>query len=106
MNAEEYIKKLYSNRFDSKDREAKFALWKVLIEEFLQKQKYVEKESVVLDIGGGYCEFINQVQAREKYLIDLNPDSKIFANPDVNLFNINILDLNEHKLLTKRFDRI
>jgi hypothetical protein len=72
----------------------------------LQKQKYVEKESVVLDIGGGYCEFINQVQAREKYLIDLNPDSKIFANPDVNLFNINILDLNEHKLLTKRFDRI
>ncbi len=51
MNAEEYLSKLYSNRFDSKDREAKFALWKVLIEEFLQK--YVEQESVVLDIGGG-----------------------------------------------------
>ena len=104
MNAEEYLSKLYCNRFDSKDREAKFALWKVLIEEFLQK--YVEQESVILDIGGGYCEFINQVQAREKYLIDLNPDSKIFAHPDVNLLKLNILDLTEQKLLTKRFDRI
>jgi 2-polyprenyl-3-methyl-5-hydroxy-6-metoxy-1,4-benzoquinol methylase len=104
MNAEEYLSKLYCNRFDSKDREAKFALWKVLIEEFLQK--YVEQESVILDIGGGYCEFINQVQAREKYLIDLNPDSKIFAHPDVNLLKLNILDLTEQKLLTKRFDKI
>jgi 2-polyprenyl-3-methyl-5-hydroxy-6-metoxy-1,4-benzoquinol methylase len=104
MNAEEYLRKLYSNRFDSKDKEAKITLWKVLIEEFLQK--YVEQESVVLDIGGGYCEFINQVKAKEKYLIDLNPDSKIFANPDVKLLNINILDLNEQKLLTKRFDTI
>jgi hypothetical protein len=104
MNAEEYLKKLYFNRFDSNDRKAKFALWKVLIEEFLQK--YVEQDSVILDIGGGYCEFINQVQAREKYLIDLNPESKIFANSDVKLFNINILDLNEQKLLNKRFDKI
>ncbi len=52
MNAEEYLKKLYYNRFDSKDRKDKFALWKVLIEEFLQK--YVEQDSVILDIGGGY----------------------------------------------------
>ncbi len=104
MNLEEYIKKLYSNRFDSKQRKAKIALWKVLIEGFLQK--HVGQDSVILDIGGGYCEFINQVQAREKYLIDLNPDSKIFANPDIELLNINILSLNEQKLLTKRFDKI
>ncbi len=104
MNPEEYLKKLYSNRFDSKQRKAKVALWKVLIEGFLQK--HVGQDSVILDIGGGYCEFINQVQAREKYLIDLNPDSKIFANPDIKLLNINILSLNEQKLLTKRFDKI
>jgi SAM-dependent methyltransferase len=104
MNPEEYLKRLYSNRFDSKQRKAKVALWKVLIEDFLQK--HVGQDSVILDIGGGYCEFINQVQAREKYLIDLNPDSKIFANPDINLLNINILSLNDEKLLTKRFDKI
>jgi hypothetical protein len=39
-------------------------------------QKYIAGNSVVLDIGGGYCEFINQVQASKKYLIDLNPDAK------------------------------
>ena len=104
MNPEEYLKRLYSNRFDSKQRKAKVALWKVLIEGFLQK--HVGQDSVILDIGGGYCEFINQVKAREKYLIDLNPDSKSFANHDINLLNINILSLNDDKLLTKRFDKI
>lgn len=104
MNPEEYLKRLYSNRFDSKQRKAKVALWKVLIEGFLQK--HVGQDSVILDIGGGYCEFINQVKAREKYLIDLNPYSKSFANPDINLLNINILSLNDDKLLTKRFDKI
>jgi len=104
MNPQEYLKRLYSNRFDSKQRKAKVALWKVLIEGFLQK--HVGQDSVILDIGGGYCEFINQVKAREKYLIDLNPDSKKFANPDINLLKINILSLNDEKLLTKRFDKI
>lgn len=103
-NQEEYLKKLYSNRFDYKQKKAKFALWKVLIECFLQK--HIGRDSVVLDIGGGYCEFINQVQAREKYLIDLNPDSKLFVNSDVNLLNLDILSLNEQKLVNARFDKI
>ena len=101
---EEYLKKLYSNRFDYQQRKAKVALWKVLIKEFLQKQ--VGKESDILDIGGGYCEFINHIQAKEKYLIDLNPDSKTFANPDVNVLNLNILSLDAQKKITKRFDKI
>jgi len=104
MNQDEFLKRLYSNRFDLKDRKAKNALWKALWEEFLQK--HIGEDSVVLDIGGGYCEFINQIKAKEKYLIDLNPDSKIFANPDVNLLTLNILVLKEQKLLNKRFDRI
>lgn len=103
-NTEEYLKKLYANRFDYNQRKAKVELWKVLIKEFLQK--HVGQDSVLLDIGGGYCEFINQIQAREKYLIDLNPESKLFANPDVNVLNINILSFSEQKLIRKRFDKI
>jgi SAM-dependent methyltransferase len=101
---EEYLKELYSNRFDYKQRKAKVALWKVLIKDFLQK--HVGKESDILDIGGGYCEFINHVQGRAKYLIDLNPDAKAFANPDVNIFNLNILNLNEQEKISRRFDKI
>lgn len=103
MNQEEYLKKLYDNRFDYKQRKAKLALWKVLIDCFLQK--HTGHNSAVLDIGGGYCEFINQVQAKKKYLIDLNPDSKNFADPEVNVLNIDILNLNERDLIPQ-FDRI
>ncbi|MFM6025923.1 MAG: hypothetical protein ACKPER_23880 [Dolichospermum sp.] len=56
----EYLKVLYANRFDSKQRRAKNALWKVLIQSFLQA--HVVRNGRVLDIAGGYCEFINQVQ--------------------------------------------
>ncbi|WP_293232234.1 hypothetical protein [Microcoleus sp. PH2017_05_CCC_O_A] len=91
MKTDTYLKKLYANRFDSRQMQAKVALWKVLIDEFLQD--YVPPESAVLDIGGGYCEFINQIRAGEKCLIDLNPDSKLFADADVKVLNIDVLNL-------------
>lgn len=86
----EYLKRLYENRFDSQQQKAKRALWKALIDDFLQA--YVPSNSTVLDIAGGYCEFINQVSASSKYLIDLNPDCRLFASPEVNIMNIDILD--------------
>ncbi len=104
MKADAYLKKLYANRFDSRQLQAKVALWKVLIDEFLQI--YVPPESAVLDIGGGYCEFINQVVAAKKYLIDLNPDSKLFANPDVKVLNCDVLSLGNNLAFTENFDRI
>lgn len=104
MQQQEYLSKLYSNRFNLQEQQAKLKLWKVLIKQFLQK--YVGRDAVVLDIGGGYCEFINQVEAREKYLIDLNPDAKKFADPDVKVMNINVLDYEQREALTQRFDRI
>lgn len=104
MKADAYLKKLYTNRFDSRQMQAKVVLWKVLIDDFLQK--YVPSQSSVLDIGGGYCEFINQIRADKKCLIDLNPDSKLFANPDVEVLNIDVLNLGDRTLFTEQFDRI
>ncbi len=104
MKADAYLKKLYTNRFDSRQMQAKVVLWKVLIDDFLQK--YVPSQSSVLDIGGGYCEFINQIRADKKCLIDLNPDSKLFANPDVEVLNIDVLNLGNRLLLSEQFDRI
>ena len=104
MKTDTYLKKLYANRFDSRQMQAKVALWKVLIDDFLQY--YVPTESSVLDIGGGYCEFLNQIRAAKKCLIDLNPDSKLFANADVNVLNIDVLNLDAHTFFTEQFDRI
>jgi SAM-dependent methyltransferase len=104
MKADVYLKKLYANRFDARQMQAKLVLWKVLTDQFLQK--YVPTRSAVLDIGGGHCEFINQVQAREKYLIDINPDSKLFANPDVKVLNLDVLTLGDNLAFVEQFDRI
>jgi hypothetical protein len=56
----EYLKRLYESRFNPQERKAKLALWKVLVNNFLQN--YVTVNDTVLDIGGGYCEFINQIR--------------------------------------------
>ena len=77
------IDKIYQARFDPATLAAKRELWNVLVEQFLQR--YVPPDAVVADIGGGYCEFINAVRCRKKYVIDLNPDVKSYADPDVEI---------------------
>jgi SAM-dependent methyltransferase len=104
MKQEEFLKQLYANRFNTSERKAKLSLWKTLVNNFLQK--HLGQDKVVLDIGGGYCEFINTVQATEKYLIDLNPDAVYFANPDVKVLNINVLNVSDRQKLNHHFDRI
>ena len=103
MNTTEatYLQQLYDNRFDPQQKQAKLILWRTLIDCFLQQ--HVGLDSDVLDIGGGYCEFINQIRARDKYLIDLNPDAQKFANADVKVLNFNILDSDAtHSLQSKQ----
>ncbi|MEI6426840.1 MAG: methyltransferase domain-containing protein [Pseudanabaena sp. ELA607] len=105
MSQAEYLKILYSNRFDLKQRKAKNALWKVLIQCFLQK--HINRNGRILDIAGGYCEFINQIQAKEKFLLDLNPDVRNFAAPNVNVVQIDILDkISPETLPCNYFDTI
>lgn len=101
MELETYLKQLYENRFDASQRRAKNLLWHVLIEDFLQR--YIPRDAVVLDIGGGYCEFINQVKAREKHLIDLNPDAQHFAHPEVKVSHINILSPEAESRVPKNY---
>ena len=59
-------------------------VWQVLVAECFQR--LVPAEAAVLDLGCGYGEFINQVKAREKFGIDLNPDSAGRLSPEVRFF--------------------
>jgi len=72
---------LYNNRFDKQDKERKKALWKVLCTSFFQQ--YIPKDACVIDVGAGFCEFINNITCREKYAVDLNENTAAHANPDV-----------------------
>jgi len=84
MKTEKEIKKLYKNRFNEKEIKQKNIIWKVLCDLFFQK--YIKKDSTVLDIGAGYCEFINNIKCNKKYALDLNEDIFCFANRDVKVF--------------------
>lgn len=74
-------KELYARRFGPKERAQKNALWKVLCQSFLQR--YVSESDVVVDLGAGYCEFINNIRCGRKIAVDLNEETRQYAAHDV-----------------------
>lgn len=63
---------LYEARFSRAEQEEKAAVWRVLCDDFFRR--YVPEDATVLDVGAGFCEFINQIRAREKLAIDMDPE--------------------------------
>lgn len=56
-------------------------MWDVLCREFFQR--HVPVDATVVEIGAGYCEFINHIRAGRKVAVDLNPDTHTHAAADV-----------------------
>lgn len=75
------LEAIYRNRFDARDLANKRILWGVLVRE--RFQRYVPDDGTVVDLGAGSCEFINQVRARRRVAVDLNPATAGFAAPAV-----------------------
>ena len=75
------VDSLYRHRFDADDRAAKEAVWRVLCADFFSR--YVTPTDTVLDVGAGYCEFINHIAARRRIAIDANPELPQFASAGV-----------------------
>lgn len=75
------LAELYDNRFSEREKQKKNALWAVLCSSFFQQ--YISEQACVLDIGAGFCEFINNIRCREKYALDLNEDILSYAAPEV-----------------------
>lgn len=81
----------YENRFSQRERKRKYIMWKKLCDIFLQQ--FVGKNDTVMDMGSGYCEFINNIKCAKKIAVDVNPDMKEFADKNVEVINKNIFDL-------------
>lgn len=75
------LAKIYSTRFENTGLVKRKRVWRILCTRFFSR--YVPPDSVVLDMACGYGEFINQIAARKKYAIDLNPASPGHLDPDV-----------------------
>lgn len=75
---------IYSERFD-KNAQQREKLWEILVRDFLQK--FVKENDTVLDLAAGYCEFINNINCKQKIAIDLNKMTNKKANKNVLVFN-------------------
>ena len=74
------LEKMYQRRFNG-DFKVRDKMYNILCGEYLQK--YIPKGAVVLDIASGYCEFINNIKAGRKIVLDLNTETKEFAGDGV-----------------------
>jgi SAM-dependent methyltransferase len=64
------LRKTYARRFAGQELRRK-EIWEILNRSFLQR--WVDPYGTVLDLGAGYCEYINAVHASRKLALDLNP---------------------------------
>ncbi len=78
------IQAIYQARFAATGIEKRRRVWKALCASFFND--LIGKDKDVLDMACGYGEFINNVAARKRYGIDLNPDAPRHLNPDVQFF--------------------
>jgi SAM-dependent methyltransferase len=46
-------------------------------------QRYVDPADTVLELGAGYCDFINQIRAGKKLALDVNAEVAKYCAPDV-----------------------
>jgi SAM-dependent methyltransferase len=83
---ERELERIYSHRFTEADRARKARVCRIICEDFLAR--YVPREGTVLDIGAGYCEFVNHIAARRRIAVDLNPDTVRAAAPGVEVLSI------------------
>ena len=61
---------------------ARRAVWRAIV-------RYVTRDAAdvgtLVELGAGYCDFVNQFPARRKIAFDLNPEMRRWAAPDVDL---------------------
>ena len=91
MSENQRLDKIYRRRFNEYECEQKNKIWKVLCPNFFQR--FIPVDAVVLDIGAGYCEFINNIRCFKKIAVDLNEDTPSFASPDVEVVSSLSTDL-------------
>jgi SAM-dependent methyltransferase len=81
------VQAIYENRFSANEAQ-RDKIWRVLTRSYFQR--WIKPTDGVLDVGAGYCEFINNIDAREKFALDLNPITRLRANPAVKVIEQDI----------------
>jgi SAM-dependent methyltransferase len=83
LHSAEDLQQLYRARFAGRSAYRQ-NVWRSLCSFFSQ---WISRDDVVLDLGAGHCEFINAVACHTKFAMDLNPEAKELANPEVTVIH-------------------
>lgn len=73
-------------------------VWKAICEYL---QQFIAPSDTVVDVGAGYCDFINQIEAGVRYAVDVNADAARWCAPGVRFLNaspIENIDLPPHSV--------
>ena len=90
------LSELYKIRFTEEQLPRKNAIWKVICQQFLQK--LISPSGTVVDIACGYGEFINNIIAKRKIAVDMNPDTRKFLNSDIEFHQCSALQIDRDLL--------
>ena len=80
----EHQRAVYRRRFAGIE-ERRLQVWQTLARHYFAK--WVKPTDTVLDLGSGYCEFINNIPAIHKYALDSNPATKSKAAAGVTVLS-------------------
>ncbi|HVQ39275.1 MAG TPA: class I SAM-dependent methyltransferase, partial [Pyrinomonadaceae bacterium] len=80
------VEQLYRHRFPADQLERRAAVWKVLCRDWFAR--YISPDARVLEVAGGYCEFINHIEAAERVTVDINPETRSHAAAGVTVHEI------------------
>jgi SAM-dependent methyltransferase len=90
MGALDGVRELYRVRFNPGEKASKDKLWAILAGWL---QRFFPVDGAVLDLGAGYCEFINHIRAKRRIAIDMNPDTAACAGPGVEVITAPVVPL-------------
>jgi SAM-dependent methyltransferase len=77
------LQREYALRFENQ-KAYRDAVWKILTAEFFQL--LIGPQPTLLDLGSGWGEFINNIVAKQKYAMNLNPEARERVAADVKFF--------------------
>ncbi|HEX6817002.1 MAG TPA: class I SAM-dependent methyltransferase [Ktedonobacterales bacterium] len=90
VSTSEMLEKIYSARFGP-DVLFRQRMWRILCDSFFRR--FVPPDSTVMEVGAGYCEFINAIPAQRKIAVDMNPRTAEYAAPGVEVALTSSTDL-------------
>lgn len=91
MDKNIYKENYFTSRYSPVDQRDK--VWAAICSYL---QRFISDRGTILDLGAGYCSFINHIQAFEKHAMDIFPGFSKFANSSVKTCVGSCVDLSNY----------